>query len=174
MTGEVEIPAAANEDSSALLNWLSSGNKAPAGDVAAMRAVTTLELLDPELPIMTRAVTDGTKLASTPFTAEPREFDAAEVGIAVEPDPKLILPPKGDKDMNVGVEASFPEDVAEFVEVRRLPNRTLTFDAILAVNAGTPISVVFCRLAAEVDKAPKPVNTAVTLLSIVVIDDSDP
>ena len=92
----------------------------------------------------------------------------------MEPDIKLILPPKGDKDTNVGVEPLIPDDVVELVEGLKLPNRTLAFDAMLAVNAGTPTSAIDFRLAAEVDKAPKPVKTAVTLLSIMVMDDSDP
>ena len=51
LTDEVGRPAAANEDSTALLTWLTSALKAPAGDVAAIRAVTTLALPDPELPV---------------------------------------------------------------------------------------------------------------------------
>ena len=171
LTGEVDTAAAASEDSTALLNWLISEFKAPAGDVAAMRAVMTLEPLDSELPIVTRAVNDGTEPASPPTTAEPRDSSALELRLEVEPDSRLIFPPKGDRETNVGVEPSFPEEVAEFVE---LPNRTLTFDAMLAVKGGTPISAVVCRLATEVDKAPKPVDTAVTLLPIMVMDDSDP
>ena len=51
LTDEVGRPAAANEDSTALLTWLTSAVKAPAGDIAAIRAVTTLALPDPELPL---------------------------------------------------------------------------------------------------------------------------
>ena len=171
LIGELETAAADSEDSTAWLNWLTSEIKAAAGDVAAMRAVITLEPLDSELPIVTRAVKDGTELASPPTTAEPREPSALELGLDAEPDSRLILPPNGDRETNVGVKPSFPEDAAEFVE---LPNKILTFDAMLAVKVGPPISAVVCRLATDVDGAPKPVDAAVTLLPIMVIDDSDP
>ncbi len=51
LTDEVGRPAATNEDSTALLTWLTSEIKAPAGDVAATREVMTLTPLDSELPI---------------------------------------------------------------------------------------------------------------------------
>ena len=70
LTGEVGTATAASEDSTALLNWLTSEIKAPAGDVAAMRAVMTLEPLDWELPTVIRAVNDGIELASPPTAAE--------------------------------------------------------------------------------------------------------
>lgn len=74
--------------------------------------------------------------------------------------------------MNVGVELSFPEVAAEIVEAPRLPKRTLTFDAPVAVKVGVSISVLFCRLAVEVGEAPKPVNVA--LLLTMVMGDPDP
>ena len=64
----------------------------------------------------------------------------------------LTFPPKGDREMNVGVEASLPEAVEEIDEAPRLPiNALLTFDAIAAEEAGTSILVVLCRLAEEVE-----------------------
>ena len=60
------------------------------------------------------------------------------------------------------------------VKAPKLLNRTLTFDAMLTVEADVPFSVVFGRLAADVEEAPEPLNVAVTLFSITVMGDSDP
>lgn len=94
--------------------------------------------------------------------------------MAVEPGPWPTFPPKGDNEMNVGVEPSFSEVLAEMAEEPTVPNRTLTFDPMVAVEAGIPISVVFCRPDTEFEEASKLVNTAVTLLPGMVMDDSDP
>lgn len=51
LTNEVERPAAASEDSTAFLAWVTSGLEAPAGDVPATRAVMMLAPLDSELPV---------------------------------------------------------------------------------------------------------------------------
>ena len=47
-------------------------------------------------------------------------------------------------------------------------------EAMVAVRAGTPISVVLCMPAAEVEEAPKPLKIAVTLFWTTVMDDCDP
>ena len=170
-------PAAANEDSTALLTWLTSEYKAPVGDVAATRAVITLALLASGLPVTTEAVPGETKLDSVPKIAEPGLLDTSvdtKLGTAEETDSWPTRPPKGDSDMNVGVELSNSEDAAELIDPLRLLTRKLTFEVMLAVKAGGPISVVLCRPAAEVEEAPEPVNTAVTLFSIMVMDDCDP
>lgn len=96
------------------------------------------------------------------------------VGTAVELNSWPTSPPKGDSEMNVGVVPPFMEDVAEMFEVPRLPTRTLTLDAMVAVIAETPIDVVLSRPAAEIEEAPKPMSTAVTLFSMMLMDDSDP
>ena len=177
MTDEVGRPAAANEESTALLTWLASALKASAGDVAAIRAVITLAPLGAELSVGTEAVADEATLASVSTIAEIGLLGTsvdATMGTVVEPDSCPTSPPKGDSEMNVGVEPSFSEFVPEMVEAPRLPKRPLTFDAMVAVKTGTPISVVLCMPAAEVEEAFKPVNTAVMLFSMMVMDDSDP
>lgn len=116
-------------------------------------------------------------MASVPTIAEPGLLGTSmdtTVGIAGEPDSWPTSPPNGDSEMNVGVEPSFPEVVAAMVEAPRVPIRTLTFDAMVAVKAEIAISVVLCRPAAEVEKASKLGNTAVTLFSVMVVDDPDP
>lgn len=72
LIADVERPAAANEDSTALLTWLTSALSAAAGEVDATRAVMTLALPDPELPVWTEAVADGPTLAPIPTIAELR------------------------------------------------------------------------------------------------------
>ena len=47
-------------------------------------------------------------------------------------------------------------------------------EAIVAVKAGTPISVVLCIPAAEVEEAPRPLRIAVTLFWTIVMDACDP
>ena len=177
MSDEVGSPAATNEDSTALLIWLTSALNAPVADVAAIRAVMALTPLDSDLPVWTEAVADETTLASMPMIAEPRLLCTSvdtTLGIIVEPDSWPTLPPKGDSEMNVGVELWFPEDVAEFNETPGLPKKMLTLEAMVAVKAGTPIAVALCRPVAEVEEASKPVDTAVTLFPTMVMDDSDP
>lgn len=177
MTGEVRRPAAASEDSSALLTWLTSALNAAAGDVAAIRAVMTFAPPDSELPVGIEAVADKTTLASTPTVAEPRLVDAPEATprvVIIEPDSRPYSPPKGDREMKVGVTFSFSEDVAGRVEAPYLSNGALTLEAMVAVKAGMPISVVLCVPAAEVEKAPKPLKIAVALLWTTVMDDCDP
>ena len=119
--------------------------------------------LDSKLPI-------GTEATAGETTVELEDG----MRTAALPDISLTLPPKGDSDTNVGVEPLFSEDVGEFIEAPGLPIRTLIFDAITAVTVGTPVSVVLCKLAAKVEEAPKPVNTAVTLFSTTKIGASDP
>lgn len=124
--------------------------------------------LDSDLLVWTEAVADETTLASMPMIAEPRLLCTSvdtTLGIMVEPDSWPTLPPKGDSEMNVGVELWFPEDVAEFKEAPGLPKKMLTLEATVAVKAGT---------VAEVEEASKPVDTAVTLFPTMVMDDSDP
>lgn len=177
LTNDVGRPAAANEESNALLTWLASALKALAGDVAAIRAVMTLTPLGSDLPVGTEAVADEATLASVSTIAEMGLLGTsvdATVGTAVKPGPWPTSPPKGDSEMNVGAEPSFSEVVPEMVEEPRLPKRPLTFDAMVAVKTGTPISVVLCMPAAEIEDASKPVNTAVMLFSTMVMDDSDP
>lgn len=65
--------------------------------------------------------------------------------------------------MNVGVELPFSEGVAGAVDAPKLPNSTLTLEAMVALRAGTPVSVVLCRPVAEAEEASEPVKTAVTL-----------
>ena len=106
MTDEVGRPAAANEDSIALLIWLTSEFNAPAGDVAATRAVMTLTPLDSELPTGAKDVADEIMLASVSVITEPRLLDTS-VRTELELETRLTLPPKGDSDMKVGEEPSF-------------------------------------------------------------------
>ena len=94
-------------------------------------------------------------------------------GVAVDTDSWPTSPPKGDSEMNVGVEPSSLEAVAEMAEAPRLPKRVLAFDTMVAVKAGSPVAVVLCRPAAMVEEASKPVATAVTLFSMKVMDDAD-
>lgn len=105
------------------------------------------------------------RLAAPPTSVEVGTLNSMDptFGTAVEADSWPTSPPKGDSEMNVGVEPS--EDAVEMVEAPRLPNRTLTFDAMVAVKEGIPTSVVLCRPAAEVGEASTPVNTAVALFS---------
>lgn len=65
--------------------------------------------------------------------------------------------------MNVGVELSFSEGVAGAVDAPKPPNSTLTLEAMVAVKAGTLVSVVLFWPAAEAEEASEPVKTAVTL-----------
>ena len=119
MTDEVKRPAAASEDSTALLTWLISALNAAAGDVAAIRAVMTLAPPDPELPNGVEAVADKTILVSIPTVAEPRLLGTPEdttLGIVIEPDSCPTFSPKGDSKMKVGVALSFSEDVAGMLE----------------------------------------------------------
>ena len=119
MTDEVKRPAAASEDSTALLTWLTSALNAAAGDVAAIKAVMTLAPPDSELPVGIEAVADRTTLASIPTVAEPRLLGTPEdttLGIVIEPESWPTSPPKGDSEMKVGVALSFSEDVAGMVE----------------------------------------------------------
>ena len=119
MTDELKRPAAASEDSTALLTWLISALNAAAGDVAAIRAVMTLTAPDSELPIGIIAVADKITLASIPTVAEPRLLGTPEDttrGIVTEPDSWPTSPPKGDSEMKVGVALPFSEDVAGRVE----------------------------------------------------------
>ena len=123
LTDEVGTPAAANEDSTALLTWLTSTFNAPVGDVAAIKAVTALIPPDSKLPVCTEAVADETTLASMPMIAEPKLLCTSvgtTLGTVVETDSWPTLPPKGDSEMNVGVELSFLEDAPA------LPKKTLT------------------------------------------------
>lgn len=177
MIDEVERPAAATEDSTALLTWLISALKATAGDVAAMRAVMTLIPLNSELAVGTEAVADPTILAAFPAIAELTLLDSSTettLGTALELDPSPTLPPKGDSEMNVGVEPPFWGDVAGMFEALRLLSRMLTFEAMVAVKAGTPISDGLCRPVNEVEEPSKPATTAVMLFAMMVMDDSDP
>lgn len=91
----------------------------------------------------------------------------------METDSWPTSPPKGDSEINVGVEPPFSEAVAETAEAPRLPKRMLAFDTMVAVKAGSSVAVVLCRPAARVEEASKPVTTAVTLFSMMVMDDSD-
>lgn len=109
MTKEVDKPAAANEDSTALLTSLTSALKAAVGDIAPMRAVTTLAPLDSKLPVWTEAVADGAELASIPTEREPRLLGTSmdnTVGTIGETDTdsRPTSPPNGDSEVNVGVE----------------------------------------------------------------------
>lgn len=116
-------------------------------------------------------------MASVPTIAEPGLLGTSmgtTVGIAGEPDSWPTSPPNGDSEMNVGVEPSFPEIVAAMVEAPWVPIRPLTFDAMVAVKAEIPISVVLCGPAAEVEKASELGNTAVKLFPMMVVDDPDP
>ena len=131
--------------------------------------------LDSDLPVCTEAVADETTLAS--MIAEPRLLCTSvdtTLGIIVEPDSWPTLPPKGDSEMNVGVELWFLEDVAEFNEAPGLPKKMVTLEAMVAVKAGTPIAVALCGPVTKVEEASKPVDTAVTLFPTMVMDDSDP
>lgn len=65
--------------------------------------------------------------------------------------------------MNVGVEFSFSEGVAGAVDAPKLPSSTLTLEAMVAVKAGTLVSVALFRPAAEAEETSEPVKTAVTL-----------
>ena len=119
LTDEVKRPAAASEDSTALLTWLTSALNAAAGDVAAIRAVMTLAAPDSELPVGIIAVADKATLASIPTVAEPRLLGTPEDttrGIVTKPDSWPTSSPKGDREMKVGVALSFSEDVAGTVE----------------------------------------------------------
>ena len=130
-----------------------------------------------ETPVWIEAEADETTLASIPTKGELRLLGTSvdsTLLTAVELDSWPILPPKGDSEMNVGAEFLFSEDVAEMVEAPKLPNRMETLEAMVAVNAGTPILVTLCRPAAEIGDAFKPVKTAVTLSLTMVIDDSEP
>ena len=91
------------------------------------------------------------------------------MGTVVEADSRPTSPPKGESEMSVGVEPSFSEVVAETVEAPRLPNRTLIIDERVPTEA-----VVLSRPAVEVEEVSKPVNTAVILFPMMVVDDSDP
>lgn len=105
---------------------------------------------------------DGTTLASIPKTIEPRLLGTSmdiTVGTAAELDSWPTSPPKGDREMNVGVELSFSDVLAA------LPDRR--FDAMVAVDSGSPVLVVLCRPTPEVEEASKPVTTAVTLLPLI-------
>ena len=177
MTDKAETPAAAREDSTALLTWLISALNAAAGDVAATKAVMVFAPPDSELPICAEAVAGETVLAPMPRIMEPRllaDSEDSPLSTALEKEPWPISPPKGDSEMNVGDTLLFSEDVAGAVEAPRLPNRTLTLEAIVAVKTGTPISVVLCNPTAEVEEASKPVRVAVTLLWTTMTDDCDP
>ena len=75
--------------------------------------------------------------------------------------------------MNVGVELWVSEALAGMIEAPKLPSRTLTLEAMVVVEARTPVSVVLCRPAAEAEEASKPVSTAVKLFPTGVMDDCD-
>lgn len=59
-------------------------------------------------------------------------------------------------------------------EAPRLPDTTLTFDAMMAVEPGVSITAVLCSPAAVVEEASKPVITVVTLFPMMVMEDSEP
>ena len=111
---------------------------------------------------------DETTFASVPKTIEPRLLGTSmdiTVGTAAELDSWPTSPPKGDREMNVGVEPSFSDVLAEMFETPTLPNRRL--DAMVGVDSGSPVLVVLCRPAPEVEEASKLVTTAVTLLPMI-------
>lgn len=87
--------------------------------------------------------------------AEPEPLGTStDITVGTGPDSWPTSPPKGDSEMNVGVEPSFSEG-----------NRTLTFGEIVATEPGVPIAVVVCSSAAEI---------TVILFPMVMVDDSDP
>ena len=95
-------------------------------------------------------------------------------GTVRELDSWPISPPKGDSEVNVGVEPSFPEAVAEMAEAPRLPKITLAFVAIMAAEAEVWIAIVLCSPPAVVEEPSKPVSTVVILFPMMVMDDSEP
>ena len=159
-----------------MLTWLISALRTAAGDVAGIKAVMTLAPVDSELPMGTEVEAVEPVLASLPTVAGLRMLaNSADTTLAttVEPDSWLNLPPKGESEMNVGVELSFLENEAEMGEELRPPNRTLTLEAIVAVT-GTTVLVVLCGPAAGVEDAPTLLDTIVTLFLMMVMGDSDP
>lgn len=94
-------------------------------------------------------------LACVPMIAEPEPLGTStDTTVGTAPESWPTSPPKGDSEMNVGVEPSFSEG-----------NRTLTFGEMVATEPGVPIAVVVCSPAAEI---------AVILFPMVMVDDSDP
>ena len=115
-------------------------------------------------------------MASIPRTAELRLLGTSmdiKVGTTAELDSWPTSPPKGDRDMNVGVELSFPDVLAEMFEAPTLPNMRL--DAMVAVDSGPVTTDVTLLPGINPGRTTEegPGTTAVTLFAIMV-DDSDP
>lgn len=113
-----------------------------------------------------------TALASIPRTAEPRLLGTSmdiTVGTALELDSWPTSPPKGDREMNVGVEPSFSDVVATAVKLLPMISPGETTEGGPVATAVPLLPMISPGGTTEEG----PVTAAVTLFSI-VRDDSDP